>query len=482
MTAHQSIAPPILSGYQHIRVLGRGGFAYVYLYEKDFPRGEVAVKVLMPKIADAKQRAMFLSEANLMSQLKNHPAVLTVHSASIAPDGRPYLVLEYCPSSLGSGYKDAPLGVDEVLRVGIKIGGALETAHRIGFLHRDIKPSNILLTQYGHPVLADFGIAATLAASANAQAEGMSVPWSAPEVLREDTQGTPRSEVYSLAATLFTLLRGRSPFEHPEDERAVNRRERIHARIIGRDRLQPLGRLDVPPELEATLARALSKDPAERPATMLEFVRELQLAEAGLGLVQTVAEIADDNRIEDSRAVLAAPVAEPPRRAGASGAPRRYRHSGSGRSVVQESSGMDSALGDSALTVLRPAGSTVTRSREERRRRTRTVSLIGGIAALAVVATSVGLLWFSRSDELPMVTEISSTLEGGVVVFTWADPGLSENDRYLVTPREGTPAAQANREFRITADGSGAPVCISVAVTRDGKPGPAGPETCAGTR
>jgi serine/threonine protein kinase len=74
--------------------------------------------------------------------------------------------MELCSASLSGRYRQERLPVDEVLRIAIKIGSAIETAHRAGVLHRDIKPSNILLTAYGHPVLSDFGIASTLSGSA----------------------------------------------------------------------------------------------------------------------------------------------------------------------------------------------------------------------------------------------------------------------------------------------------------------------------
>ncbi|WP_255359400.1 protein kinase [Frondihabitans sp. PAMC 28766] len=96
----------------------------------------------------------------------------------------------------------------DVLRIAVKIGSAIETAHRQGVLHRDIKPSNILTTAYGHPVLSDFGIAASLGESEPAEVVGLSIPWSAPEVLRDDTPGTVASEVWSLAATVYSLLAG----------------------------------------------------------------------------------------------------------------------------------------------------------------------------------------------------------------------------------------------------------------------------------
>ncbi|MFC4225118.1 serine/threonine-protein kinase [Lysinibacter cavernae] len=474
MSSPAQIVPPQLSGYQHIRILGKGGFAYVFLYEQDFPRAEVAVKVLNPKVADAKLRTMFLSEANLMSQLKTHPSVLTVHTASISPDGRPYLVMEYCPSSLGSGYKQQPLTPSEVLRVGIKIGSALETAHRIGFLHRDIKPSNVLLTQYGHPVLADFGIAATVAAVANDEAEGMSIPWSAPEVLRGETAGTPASEVYSLAATLFTLLLGRSPYELVGDDKQRNRRERVKARIIGRDRLQPLGRPDVPAFFEEVLSQAMSKNPAQRPPTMLDFVRNLQMVEAQMGFAQTPAEIADDVRVQQSRHVLAdqSSVNGPAVPSATSGVQRRYRHTGRADEQI--------AGEDTSLTVIRSASvfAQPVEANAKRSRKGLLWGLIGGGVALLAVAGAAAYFLLGNNGDIPVVSNIVAEVDSDVVTFTWDDPGLADSDRYVVRSADGSSSTQTDREFRATSDGSGAPVCITVTVTRDGKPGASSSETC----
>ncbi|MFH6779954.1 serine/threonine-protein kinase, partial [Clavibacter michiganensis] len=208
-------APPVLPGFTYVTVLGYGGFADVFLYEQDMPRRQVAVKVMLAEIVTERLRAMFRAEADLMAQLSAHPSVLTVHQASVAADGRPYLVMELCSSSLSDRYRREPLGVAEVLRVGIRIASAVETAHRAGVLHRDIKPANILTTAFGHPVLSDFGIASTLEDAAATDAVGLSIPWSAPEVLAAESPGTVRSEVWSLAATVYSLLAGRSPFEVP---------------------------------------------------------------------------------------------------------------------------------------------------------------------------------------------------------------------------------------------------------------------------
>ena len=148
-----------------MHVLGSGGFADVFLYEQNMPRRQVAVKVMLSEVVNDQVRQMFQAEANLMAQLSAHPSILTVYQASVSSDGRPYLVMELCSSALSQRYRAERLPVPEVLRIAVKIGSAIETAHRAGVLHRDIKPSNILMTAYGHPVLSDFGIAATLSES-----------------------------------------------------------------------------------------------------------------------------------------------------------------------------------------------------------------------------------------------------------------------------------------------------------------------------
>ena len=120
--------PPNLPGFSYLRVLGSGGFADVFLYEQNMPRRQVAVKVLLAEIVNDHVRQLFQAEANLMAQLSSHPSILTVFQASVSADGRPYLVMEYCSSTLSQRYRVEALAVPEVLRIGIKIASAVETA------------------------------------------------------------------------------------------------------------------------------------------------------------------------------------------------------------------------------------------------------------------------------------------------------------------------------------------------------------------
>jgi len=284
--------PPGLSGFTYVRPLGAGGFADVFLFEQNLPRRPVAVKVLLEDVVDENVLRMFNAEADVMARLSAHPSILTIHEASVSADGRPYLVMEYCPTSLTHRYRREEIPVAEVLQLGVKIGSALETAHRAGLLHRDIKPSNILVTAFGSPVLSDFGIAAAVEARPDAEEVfAMSVPWSAPEIVDERVSGSIAAEVWSLGATVYSLLAGRSPFER--SGRGQNTRDQLKARIR-KAVYTPVGRPDVPAEVDAVLARALSRDPAARHPSAAAFAHDLQLIQHRMGLPHTPLEVAVD--------------------------------------------------------------------------------------------------------------------------------------------------------------------------------------------
>lgn len=267
--------PPALPGYAFLQHLGSGGYSQVYLYEQDMPRRKVAVKVLnMTGLTEATRR-QFTAEANAMAGLADHPNIVQVFHAALTDDGRPYLVMQYYPQpNLSVRARREQFSVADVLRIGIQIGSAVETAHRNGILHRDIKPPNILTGQFGTPALTDFGIATTKGTEESGP-EGMSVPWSPPEILYGTTDGDERSDVYSLAATLWHLLVGHSPFEDPSGD---NSNITLMRRILT-DPPPPPQRRDVPESLERLLRQAMAKDPAARPPTALEFVRGLQAVE-----------------------------------------------------------------------------------------------------------------------------------------------------------------------------------------------------------
>lgn len=288
------MTPPDLPGFTYLDVLGSGGFADVYLYEQQLPRRRVAVKVLLTDRISTGSVAEFTAEANVMAMLSTHPAIVTIYQAGVARDGRPYLVMEYCPKpNLQVRYRREAFSIAESLRVGIQVAAAVETAHRAGVLHRDIKPANILVTEYNRPALTDFGIASTTAAAA--ESAGLSIPWSPPESFADVPRSDPRSDVYALGATVYTLLAGRSPFELAgQRNTAADLIQRIETMP-----LPPLGRADAPASLQRTLDRAMAKSSADRYESAIAFARALQKVQIELSHSVTPIDILDDGVPDD---------------------------------------------------------------------------------------------------------------------------------------------------------------------------------------
>ncbi|MGW9631586.1 serine/threonine-protein kinase [Agromyces sp. NPDC055520] len=453
--------PPNLPGFAFIRVLGSGGFADVFLYEQNMPRRLVAVKVLLAEVVNDDLRQMFQAEANLMAQLSSHPSILTVYQASVAADGRPYLVMEYCSASLGQRYRAVQLPIAEVLSVGVRIASAVETAHRQGVLHRDIKPSNILTTAYGHPVLSDFGIAATLSEAETGDAVGLSIPWSAPEVLHDEISGSVASEVWSLGATVYSLLAGRSPFEVTGGD---NGSGALMARI-DKSKVAPTGRVDVPTSLETVLARSMSRRPSARQSSALEFIRDLQSVEEELGLVQTPIEVAMD----DWALATAIDVDEQTRISGGfgtgdAGHRRRRPHPSSQRAFTTA----DSRPGDPGTSRSRTAPPTA-------RRLAWGISLVSVLLVALVGVGAYAVIQGTRS--IPVVTDVQGSVGDGGVTFSWNDPGLQSSDAYVVTVDGETLPVQRDALVTVPAEG-GDRVCASVTVNRDGKSGASSAERC----
>ena len=150
----------------------------------------------------------FLREARLTGRLTGHPHVVTALDAGTTRGGNPYLVTDlYEGGSLQDRLAaSGPLPAAEVAAVGAKIAGALADAHALGIIHRDVKPNNILVSRFGEPALADFGVAVvpdTL--SAVTMVNAFTPHHAAPEILN-GAGASPLTDVYSLGSTLYHLL------------------------------------------------------------------------------------------------------------------------------------------------------------------------------------------------------------------------------------------------------------------------------------
>ncbi|WP_458689113.1 protein kinase domain-containing protein [Nocardia tengchongensis] len=275
-TRRDVAVPPVAElssvGFEDAAEIGRGGFGVVCrCTQRDLDR-VVAVKVLTTAEPDEESRARFLREQRAMGRLTGHPNIVGVLQIGEIPPGRPYLVMQYYErGSLEDRIRRVgPLPVDEVLRFGIKLAGALETAHRLGIVHRDVKPANILLTEYGEPALSDFGIARIASGfETKAGTVTASPAFAAPEVL----DGHPpslASDVYGLGSTLFCALTGHAAFERRSGEQVVAQFLRITTEPV-----PDLRTGGIPDDVCAAIEAAMDRDPSQRPSA-IALGRQLQ--------------------------------------------------------------------------------------------------------------------------------------------------------------------------------------------------------------
>ncbi len=283
---------PLIPGFAFIEHLGSGGFADVFLYEQQWPHQRVAVKVVRPDIPlTTREKQLFTAEANAMARLADHPYIVSVITAGITHDGRPYLVMRYCPPpDLGVRVRSNPMPVRDAVATGIKLASAIETAHRSGILHRDIKPSNVLITTYHEPALTDFGIAGQTTDVDSDSDVRISYPWSPPEMLDGSSNGSVASDVYSLGATIWHLLVGRSPFSIPAGD---NSTRALSARIL-HAAAPATQRPDVPIALDRLLQQCLAKRPEQRPHSALDLARALQRIEESAKWPRTMVAVEGD--------------------------------------------------------------------------------------------------------------------------------------------------------------------------------------------
>ncbi|MFQ6396600.1 protein kinase domain-containing protein [Nocardia sp. KC 131] len=267
------------AGFAEAKEIGRGGFGVVYRCTQTALDRTVAVKVLTTDL-DEGNRERFVREQRAMGRLTGHPNIVGVLQVGTTASGLPYLVMPYYPQdSLDARIRrHGPLSVEETLRVGVKVAGALEAAHRLGILHRDVKTSNILITDYGEPALTDFGIARIPDGFHTATGTVTGSPaFIAPEVLAGEAP-TPAADVYGLGATLFAALTGHAAFERRSGEQIVAQFLRIST--------QPTPNLSehgVDEDLSQLIEHVMARAPEQRPsATALG--EQLQQLQVGRGL------------------------------------------------------------------------------------------------------------------------------------------------------------------------------------------------------
>ncbi len=270
-----------IPGYRVEQEIGRGGFAVVYRATRVEMRQTVALKLLVGADRDQGALERFERERMALGALAHHPHIVTVYDGGITTDGTPYLAMECVrDGSLADRLRHSgPFAVDQVLDFGVKLAGAVETAHRAVVLHRDIKPENVLVTGYGQPLLADFGIAHVLGgARTRSGVVTASIAHAAPEIL-DGRPSSQQSDVYSLASTLFCLLQGAPAFARGTDELLLQTVARVLSSPV-----PDLRERGVPAELCGLLEWAMAKHPGGRPTSALAFGEALRDVQRVLGL------------------------------------------------------------------------------------------------------------------------------------------------------------------------------------------------------
>jgi eukaryotic-like serine/threonine-protein kinase len=256
--------------------VGAGGMGVVYRAEHRYTGEVVAIKLL---VGDARGgaswdeiRRRFLKEPHLLA-LARHPNVPRVIDAGVA-GVQPYLVTEYVEGEDLQSRVDGhgTLAVAETLAILKQAAGALDAAHERGIVHRDVKPANVLIRSDGHVFLTDFGVAKDTAWNAGTVMFIGTTYYAAPEQITLDAVVDGRADVYALGAVMFHCLTGRPPFEgsSPYEVMQKHVREAVPAASLTRPGL--------PAPLDAVIARALAKDPADRQSSCDELVAQAAAA------------------------------------------------------------------------------------------------------------------------------------------------------------------------------------------------------------
>ncbi len=272
-TEWREFASAIADRYTVTSELGRGGMAVVLLARDVRHDRELALKLFRSDVSAAMAAERFEREIGVAARL-NHPHIVPLFDSGAAAGFLYYVMPFVRGESLRQRLdRDGPLDVDHAVHIAIEVCGALDYAHRAGIVHRDIKPENILLSE-GHALVADFGIAHAIDASAGNRLTTIGLTLGTPAYMSPEQAGGEadldgRSDQYSTACVIFELLTGRAPFGGPTAMAFLAQHLTQEAPALSA--LRP----DAPEHITCALRRALQKDADNRFATTTELANAL---------------------------------------------------------------------------------------------------------------------------------------------------------------------------------------------------------------
>lgn len=259
------------STYTTYRVRDTGTGQYVFI--KVIHAGERPPSVV----------ARFSAEQAVLVELASHPNLISVFGHGVTTAGEQFVVTEMTNlTTVAHRFSTPPqMTGPEVLRLGVRAAGALESVHRGGVVHGDLRADNIALSELGEPGVSDVGLVTLTGASVAASGDPRDLEYSSPEQL-DGQYLTPASDQYSLAAVLYHLFAGEAAFVRPGDTSVVPVIKRIAT-----DPPPDLTAKGVPPAAAEVVHKALGKSTSDRYPNLQAFARALQQAEVALGLPMT---------------------------------------------------------------------------------------------------------------------------------------------------------------------------------------------------
>src|SRR6266516_4748961 len=277
-----------LGNYRLLRLLGRGGFAEVYLSEHVYLKRRAALKVLNTSLED-EDIDPFLAEAQLLARL-NHPHIVRVHDFAVE-QATPFLAMDYALHGTLRHHhpRGSCLSLATTVAYVKQVATALQYAHNLKVIHRDVKPENMLVGASQEVLLSDFGISLFTLSQEQLSMQNMAgtLPYMAPEQIR----GKPgfASDQYALGIVVYEWLCGVRPFEGSMTEVMVQQLTMPHPAL--------------PETVEAVVLKALAKEPEDRHGSVPLFAKALEQA-SGVSLL----DLRSDTELTAPTGTLSSPL------------------------------------------------------------------------------------------------------------------------------------------------------------------------------